>query len=115
MINGFVVEIKNAINQKHSVCLFSREELPGGVTVTTRKKDYDYKALFSLANSKGFKGSGINADEEVELIIHNGLISETFVSKFLTDKHIEIDGDAKFITVIVPAMADIIFQLMPVI
>ena len=86
MINGFVIEIKNESNQKHSIRLFSREELPKGVTVTTRKKDYDYKALFSLANSKGFKGSGINADEEVELTIHNGLTSETFVTKFLTEK-----------------------------
>ena len=114
MINGFVIEIKNTSNQKQCVRLFSDEVLAYGVLITTRHSDYDYNTLRTFAIKDGFIGSGINADEVFEFVIHNGILAEVFQTKFLPDKEIELDGDLKFIEVNIPADTGVLFQLMPI-
>ena len=112
MINGFVLEIKNAGNQNHMVSLFQNLALPQEITVNALNTEYDYKALCLLASNKGFKGSGFNADQALEITIHNGALAETHITKFLPDTAIEIDGLNKYITVNIPANSKVIFQLM---
>ena len=113
MINGFVIEIKNASNQKQCIRLFSEEVLAEGVLIKARHSDYDYNTLRCFAIKDGFIGSGINLDEELEFVIHNGILAEEFHTKFLPNKEIEIDGYSKFIEVDIDANSIILFQLVP--
>ncbi len=114
MINGFVVEINKAINQMQLVALFLNQELPDGVTIRIPNADYDYKALSLLASTKGFRGSGINTEQELEITIHNGARTETHITMFLPEKEILIDGVSSYLVVNIPADSNVIFQLMPV-
>ena len=113
MINGFIIEIKNTGTELQQLSLFKQETLPPGITVITPNTDYDYNALLQMAQSQGFYGNGINADQILKVIIHDGLNSETVETKFLTGKEIVIDGFSKYITISVPPQSEIIFQLMP--
>ena len=113
MINGFVIEIKNISTHKHTVRLFSDDDLPEGVTIVTRNPKFDYKALRSFAMTDGFIGSGVSSDEVLVFTIQNGGKSASFITKFLTDKKIVIDGDSKCIAVSVPPGAVLMFQLLP--
>lgn len=114
MINGFVIEIQNTTKQKRLVTLFQNKELPEGITIRARNTEYDYTALLSMAKTKGFVGSGINIDQKLEFTLNNGATTETYVTKLLTDKEIEVDGFLKFIAVDIPSDTNVIFQLMPV-
>ena len=113
MINGFVIEIKNTSNQKQSIRMYSEEVLADGVSITVCNSEYYYNILRSFAIKDGFIGSGINLDEELEFVIHNGILAEEFHTKFLPNKEIVIDGYSKFIKVNIPANSIILFQLLP--
>lgn len=67
------------------VTLFQNKELPEGITVRARNTEYDYTTLLSMSKTKGFAGSGINIDQELEFTINNGATTETYVTKLLTD------------------------------
>ena len=113
MINGFVIEIKNTSTHKHTVRLFSDDDLPEGVTIATRNPKFYYKALRSFAMTDGFIGSGVSSDEELAFTIHNGGKSESFSTKFLPEKEIVIDGDSKYIAINIPPDSSVLFQLLP--
>ena len=115
MINGFLVKIINASSYEQLVPLFNQHPLSEGVKVNASNTDYDYNALLQMAQSQGFHGNGINADQILKVIIHDGLNSETVETKFLTGKEIVIDGFSKYITISIPPQSEIIFQLMPVV
>ena len=113
MINGFVIEIKNISTHKHTVRLFSDDDLPEGVTIVTRNPKFDYKALRSFALTDGFIGGGVSSDNVLDFTIHNGGKSESFTTKFLPEKEIVIDGDSKYIAVNIPSDTLLLFQLLP--
>jgi len=113
MINGFVIEIKNTSTQNQCIQLFSEEELSEGIIITTRNQNFDYNALRYFAMNEGFIGSGVSSDEVLEFTIHNGDKSESFTTKFLPEKEIEIDGGSKFIEVNIPSDTIVLFQLLP--
>ena len=115
MINGFLVKIINASSYEQLVPLFNQHALSEGVTVNASNTEYNYNALLLKSQTQGFSGNGINADQILKVIIHDGLNSETVETKFLTGKEIVIDGFSKYITISVPPQSEIIFQLMPVV
>ena len=86
MINGFLVKIINTSSDEQLLPLFNQYALPKGVTVNTRNREYNYTALLLDAQTQGFLGSGINADQILKVIIHDGLNSETMETKFFTEK-----------------------------
>jgi len=112
-INGFVIDIYNETNQSHLIRIFENSTLPNGVKINLRNSEYDYHLLQSLAQSKGFIGNGISADQELRFTISNGLSTEKYQDKFLTDKEILIDGFSNYVEVEIPAKTSILFQLMP--
>jgi hypothetical protein len=112
-INGFVIDIHNESNQSHLIRLFENSTLPDGVKINLHNSEYDYHLLQSLAQSKGFIGNGISADQELRFTISNGLTTEKYQDKFLTDKEILIDGFSNYVEVEIPAKTTILFQLMP--
>jgi hypothetical protein len=114
MINGFVLDIRNTSSLQKCVRLFSDKELPEGVSISYHRQDIDYKALCAYALKDGFMGDGININEKLEFTIHQNAISETYVTKLLTDKKMVVDGGGtNFITVNLPPNAKVMFQLMP--
>ena len=112
-INGFVIDIHNETNQSHLIRLFENSTLPDGVKINFRNTEYDYNFLKSLAQSKGFIGNGINADQELKFTISNGLTTEKYLTKFLPDKEILIDGLSNYVEFEIPARTSLLFQLMP--
>jgi len=112
-INGFVIDIHNETNQSHLIRIFENSTLPNGVKINLRNSEYDYHLLQSLAQSKGFIGNGISADQKLRFTISNGLTTEIYHDKFLTDKEILIDGFSNYVEVEIPAATSILFQLMP--
>ena len=101
-INGFVIVIQNETNQKQLVRLFENVTLPDGVKINLHNSEYDHNLLQTLAQSKGFIGNGINSDQELKFTISNGLTTEKYLTKFLTDKEILIDGLANYVEVEIP-------------
>ena len=94
--------------------MLSDEELPEGVTICFYRQDIDYIALRAYAHTEGFMGGGIHIDKKLEFTtIHQSNISETQVTKLLTDKKLVVDGGAKFITVYLPPNTKVLFQLRP--
>jgi hypothetical protein len=112
-INGFVIDIKNETDQKQLIRLFENVTIPEGVKIKLCYTQYDYYDLKTFAQSKGFIGNGINVDQELKFEISNGLTTEKYFTKFLTDKLIMIDGFSQFVEVEIPARTTIMFQLMP--
>jgi hypothetical protein len=112
-INGFVIDIYNETNQSHPIQLFINSTLPDGVKINLHNSEFDHQLLQSLAKSKGFIGNGISADQVLRFTIRNGLTTEKFHDKFLTDKEILIDGFSNYVEVEIPAATSILFQLMP--
>ena len=112
-INGFVIDIHNETNQSHLIRLFENSTLPDGVKINFRNTEYDYNLLQTLAQSKGFIGNGISVDKELKFAISNGLTTKKYLTKFLTDKEILIDGLSNYVEVEIPARTLILFQLMP--
>jgi len=112
-INGFVIDIQNETDQKQIVRLFETVILPDGLKIKHRHTEYDYQHLQSISQSKGFIGNGISADQELRFTISNGLTTEKYLTKFLPDKEILIDGFSNFVEVEIPARTSLLFQLMP--
>ena len=112
-INGFVIDIHNETNHKQLVRLFQNVNLPDGVKINLRNSEYDHNLLQTLAQSKRFIGNGISADQKLRFTISNGLTTEKYHDKFLTDKEILIDGFSNYVEVEIPAKTSLIFQLIP--
>ena len=117
MINGFLIQISNNSSNAQLVHLFKQAGLPEGITVSISNTDHHYNSLLLEANTKGFMGSGIMTDDEgaLQLTIHNDADTENIVlHKLLTDKKIIIDGFSKYISIDIPPLANISFQLLPI-
>lgn len=117
MINGFLIQISNNSSNAQLVHLFKQADLPEGVTISISNTHHQYNSLLLEANTKGIMGSGIMTDNEsaLQLSIHNGANTENIVlHKLLTDKKIVIDGFLKYISITVPPLTNITFQLLPI-
>ena len=112
-INGFVLDIINETDEVQRVQLFKSENLPNGVKIKHRNSICEYQQLLSFAQLRGFIGSGIHADEELNFIICHGNTKEKYETRLLTDKEIEIDGFSNYVEVEIPANTTILFQLFP--
>ena len=108
-----LLDIQNTSNLQKCVCFFGDKELPEGVTISFHRQDIDHNALCAYALKDGIMGDGINIDEKLEFTIHQNNISETYVTKLLTDKKLVVNGGTNFITVNLPPNAKVLFQLMP--
>lgn len=117
MINGFLVEITNHTASAQAVALFRDGGLPEGVTLTTLNKKYDYRALLDMAVSEGFMGVGFQTDDEGinEIVLCRGNQRTPLpFNNMLTDQEMVIDGGENYVTMMVPAVKVVLFQLLPV-
>ncbi|MBU3714207.1 MAG: hypothetical protein FGM46_04585 [Ferruginibacter sp.] len=118
MINGFVIDIINENPEAIFLPLFTDKGLPGGVTITAKHSGYDYNALFLMAMTEGFTGSGISTDDErigQVTIYEAGKPNNYEFYKLLENRKIRIDGVSCYVTLIIPPSSEITAQLMPVV
>ena len=118
MEQGFILEVRNNSGQEKELFLFKEGGLPAGVLVNVVNSNHDYDFLLNIARDKGFIGSGIMVNnEQIKFVtVYDGDDVSTFeFDKLIIEKTILVNGVDKFVSLVIPASAEVpvLVQLLP--